>query len=197
VALIHHLNNHFLAVPNLARTCSTGPCPVSQSTYYTVSPHCNPAHANDNDFNRHSFLCTCMGGGFCNDNDPWVRIDLQRTQNISSGVVTSRGGSPSRIDNFKIWVGNVGDIYNAAENSLCYTANTFQHWISPFKHEFPCVAYGRYVFFQPTVILSNLGDSNPNADFIELQIYNVSVFEGWLSACHCGITCVQAYAVII
>jgi hypothetical protein len=120
-----------------------------------------------------------MGAGYCVDNDPWVRIDLQRTQSISSGVLTTRGGGPSRLDNFKIWVGDTGNTYNAAGNSLCYTASTFQHWNTPFKHEFPCVAYGRYVFLQPTII--NQGDSNPNADFTELQIFNVSVSEGWLS----------------
>jgi hypothetical protein len=123
-----------------------------------------------------------MGGGYCRDNDPWVSIDLQSIQRISSGVVTTRGGGPNRIDNFTIWVGNASDTYNASGNSLCYTASTFQHWIAPFKHEFPCVAYGRYVFLQPTIILSSLGDSSPNADFVELQIFNVSVFEGWLSA---------------
>jgi hypothetical protein len=191
----HKTESHFLAVPNLARSCSAGPCPVSQSTYYTVTSACNPAHANDDNFN--SFVCTCMGGGYCGDNDPWVRIDLQRPQTISSGVVTTRGGGPSRLDNFKIWVGNGSDIYNADGNSLCYTASTFQHWNAPFKHEFSCVAYARYVFLQPTVILSSVGDSNPNADFVELQIFNVSVFEGWLSTRHCLIIYVEKTPVLV
>ena len=173
-AIIAHSDGMLLAVLNLARSCSAGPCPVSQSTYYTASPLCDPAHANDDDFD--SFVCTCMGAGYCSDSDSWVRIDLQRSMAIMSGVVTSRGGTPSRIDNFRIWVGDAGNTYNAAGNSLCYTATTYQHWLAPFKHSFPCVASGRYVFLQPTAIMTY--DSNPNADFTELQIFNVSVSEG-------------------
>jgi hypothetical protein len=121
-----------------------------------------------------------MGSGYCTDSNAWVRIDLQRSMEIMSGVVTDRSSSAnrdfSRMDNFRIWVGNDGTAYNASANSLCYSAATNQHRFAPFKHWFQCVANGRYVFFQPTTIVSS--DSNPNADIAEIQIFNVSVFEG-------------------
>jgi len=155
------------SMPNVARACSGGPCPVTQSTYYTGSFLCDPSHANDGD--PSSFVCTCIGGGFCPDADPWLRIDLQQRTPIFAGIITDRAwNAPSRIDNFRIWVGD-GTTYNSSGNVRCYVATTTPHLPAPYKHPFECRATGRYVFFQPMAIMA--GDAIPNVNFAEMEIF--------------------------
>ena len=104
------------AMPNIARACERGQCPVSQSNLLKTSKLCSPSHANDGDFD--SVVCTCPSGHSCADADPWLRIDLEQTTSIFAGVITDRPSSgASRTDNFSVWVGNNGTIYNGLGNT--------------------------------------------------------------------------------
>ena len=105
----------YSAMPNVARTCAGGACPILQSSYYTASNLCSASNVNDGNYN--SFVCTCVGAGYCTDSDPWVQVDLQRSTPIFAGKIWNRGGSP-RLNNFRIWVGDGSSTYNATGNTL-------------------------------------------------------------------------------
>ena len=100
---------------NLARACSAGACSILQSSYYTASPACQASHANDGDYT--TFVCTCSGGGYCTDSDPWLRVDLEETRPLFGGIMSNRPGF-RRMDNFRIWAGDNGTTYNATGNTL-------------------------------------------------------------------------------
>jgi hypothetical protein len=169
--VIGNASSSYLSISNLARSCAQGPCSVVQSTYSTAS-NCSASNAVNNDLA--DSVCTCPGGSACSDLDPWIQIDLVVSQLVFAGRIWDQQSSVaevrlgSALDGFKIWVGDSFP-YNAGGNVQCYTAATQQHLISPYMHSFLCGSSGRYVFFQPTAIISP--STNPSANFSEIQLY--------------------------
>ncbi len=168
---IGNASSSYLSIPNLARSCAQGPCSVAQSTYFTNS-NCSASNTVNNDL--FDSVCTCPGGRWCSDSDPWIQIDLVVSQLVFAGRVWDQQSSvaevrqASALDGFKIWVGDSLP-YNAGGNVQCYIAATQQHLIYPYMHSFLCGSSGRYVFFQPTAIISP--STNPSANFSEIQLY--------------------------
>ena len=172
--LLLNAGSIYLQISNLARSCSDGPCSVSQSSYLSA-PNCNSSSAVDNNITVNNYVCTCPGGGVCQDFDSWVKIDLELVQTVFAGKIwdnkisaSADSRTSSSLDGFKIWVGS-STPYNALGNTLCYTAVTLQHLVFPYSHSFFCGRTGRFVFFQPTAVVAP--NTNPSANFAEIQLF--------------------------
>ena len=166
--------SHYLSILNLARQCNQGPCTVMQSTHLKIDNLCIESNAVDDDISVNNGICTCPGGQFCLDEDPWVQIDLERSQYVFAGRIWDRQSTfphsrtVSALDGFKIWIGDHKP-YNAKGNINCYNATTKQHLKYPYIHSFLCGSSGRYLFFQPTSTIRP--NKNPCARFAEIQLY--------------------------
>ena len=123
----------FSAMPNVARTCKHGQCPVYQFPILEKSKLCSVSHANDGDFD--SIVCPCPRGRSCADANPWIRIDLEKTTSIFAGIITDRPSTgPSRTDNFSVWVGYNRTIYDGLGNKRFVAYPTSRRFLCKAVH---------------------------------------------------------------
>ena len=159
---------------HLTRSCSLRPCHIDQSTYL-LSSDCNRAPALDDVIDSKFYVCTCPDGGFCQDPDAWLRIDLEHSNKYFAGRIWDRVNPnlqfnfSTTLDEFSIWVGDSDTTYNATGNSKCRISQTFRHLATLHFYSFLCECRGRYVFFQPTAIFGP--NTNPAINFAEIQLY--------------------------
>jgi hypothetical protein len=111
--------------------------PVLSSTIYDTNAH--PTR-NANDGNINSLTLTNI------QFNPWFRFDLTNETSIGGGRIIGQSGAESRIDLFKIWVGNNSTTYDGIGNVNCYSHTSFEHRIFPNPAIFTCLSLGRYVY---------------------------------------------------
>ena len=178
------LNTFFLSVSttNLARACGANQqqaCPTIQSSLFKAFA---ASLANDGSLTTgHSHTDGAPGlcGVGIDKMTPWWMVDFGYTTSIGGGKLWGRTavgcalGCLSRLDGFKIWVGDSSSAYNATGNRNCYTAKTTEHRVSPFTHAFDCAANGRYFF----IVLTN----GKCLSMREIEIYRLG--ENFFSPC--------------
>jgi hypothetical protein len=149
VAAVGKYQNHALVGSlsaentNLARSCGADgktACATTSSSQTSASEA--PSKGNDNDFSVYfqSLQAT----------DSWWRVDFTSSKSVTGGVFYSIPNYGSRMDGFKVWIGNSAT-YNGAGNVNCYTHSGPALLSSPYMTNFACVGSGQYLFIhQPS-----------------------------------------------
>ena len=148
---------------NLARACGADgmqPCPTTQSSTY-VTWDSSKAVDGDTNTNWNGLSCTHTSF-YVVDNNPWWRVDLERTRSVMSVKIWNRGDCCSdRLEGFEVWIGDDASSYSA--NLRCSTGGTAP-LTSPYEVRVDCIGTGRYLFVA-------LPGSNKILTLCEVEVY--------------------------